>query len=186
MDLEAVKAVAATCSACSLHLGRDKAVFSKGNSNASIMICGMVPATEENKVGVPFVGRAGKLLDEILQDVQLSLEDVYITNLVKCFLAAGLPLKQEWIDTCFPFLLTQIVLIEPKIIITLGKDATHNLLNLDPKLPLGKVRGKVFDYRDIKVIPTYHPSFILRRGGKVSPDYTTCVEDFILAKELLC
>jgi len=186
MDLEKVESIAARCCACSLHLWRDKAVFSKGNPNAGVMICGMVPAAEENKVGIPFVGRAGKLLDDILLDAGLSMEDVYITNLVKCFLAAGLPLKQEWIDTCFPFLLTQIVLVEPKIIITLGKDATHNLLNLDSKLPLGNVRGKVFDYRDIKVIPTYHPSFILRRGGKASPDYTTCVEDFILAKGLLC
>lgn len=185
MDIKKVEEVAAACTACSLSSGRDKPVFAKGAITAKLMICGMVPAIEENKVGIPFVGRAGKLLDDVLQDVGLSLNDVYITNLVKCFLAAGLPLKQEWIDTCFPFLLAQIALIKPKVIITLGKDATYNLLNLDNKLPLGKVRGKVYDYRDIEVVPAFHPSFILRRGGKVSPDYNTCVQDFNTAITLL-
>lgn len=149
------------------------------------MICGMVPADEENKVGLPFVGRAGQLLDNILADVDWTLIDIYITNLVKCFLAAGLPLNPYWVESCLPYLVVQINLIRPKVILCVGKDASVALLGMDSKIVLGKIRGKVFDYAPgIKVIPTYHPSYLLRGGGVNHKSYPTVLEDFKLAREI--
>ncbi|RLA01175.1 MAG: uracil-DNA glycosylase [Gammaproteobacteria bacterium] len=186
MDLKELQEAAASCTSCELHEGRVNPVFAKGDPSSSIMVCGMVPAKEENKVGLPFVGRAGKLLDDILLDVSIPEGSVYITNLVKCFLAAGLPLKQDWIDNCLPYLILQIDWLRPKIIITLGKDASLTLLGM-PDRPLGQIRGRVFDVNQrIKVIPTYHPSYLLRSGGKNSKQYSKVISDFTLAKELSC
>jgi len=185
MDLELLQQSAASCKGCELHTGRINPVFAKGNPEAKIMVCGMVPADEENKVGLPFVGRAGQLLDKILADIGKTINDVYITNLVKCYLAAGLPLKQSWIDNCLPYLIVQINLIQPKVIITLGKDATFNLLGLDNKTALGKVRGTVDQYdSNIKVIPTYHPSYLLRGGGEKHKSYLDVINDFLLAEKI--
>lgn len=185
MELQALQDAAAFCKSCELHKGRINPVFAKGNPNAKLMICGMVPADEENKIGLPFVGRAGKLLDKILADSILTIDDVYITNLVKCYLAAGLPLKADWIDSCLSYLIVQIDIIKPKAIITLGKDSSITLLGLDPKTSLGTIVGKVFEYGDAKVIPTYHPSYLLRGGGEKHKSYSNVIKDFSLAKELL-
>lgn len=184
MNIELLQDTAASCTRCKLHEGRLNPVFAKGNPNAKIMICGMVPANDENKVGLPFVGRAGQLLDKILVDSGCTLDDVYITNLVKCFLAAGLPLQQPWIDSCLPYLITQIGIIKPKVVITLGKDASITLLSMGPKIALGKIRGKVFEYGSgVSVIPTYHPSYLLRAGGKNHKSYPDVLKDFQLALE---
>ena len=185
MDLISLETTAASCTDCELHKGRINPVFAKGNPNANILICGMVPADEENKLGLPFVGRAGQLLDQILKDVNLTLDNVYITNLVKCYLPAGLPLKQDWIEHCFPYLITQIGLIKPRVIFTLGKDATIGLLGLSDKTKLGSVRGKMFNYgSEIMIIPTYHPSYLLRGGGTNHRSYGVVLEDFMRAKNL--
>lgn len=185
MDLDLLQQTAASCTRCELHKGRVTPVFAKGNPNASIMICGMVPADEENKVGLPFVGRAGQLLDKILADTGLTLDDVYITNLVKCYLRAGLPLQKLWIESCLPYLITQIGLIKPKVIIPLGKDASTTLLGIYANMSLGKIRGKTFEYGiNIKVVPTYHPSYLLRGGGEKHKSYNTVLEDFSLAKQI--
>ena len=186
MDLFELQMAASICTQCDLHKGRIKPVFAKGNPNSRIMICGMVPAGDENKVGLPFVGRAGQLLDNILAELSWTLDDVYITNLVKCYLAAGLPLQQPWIDSCLPYLITQIGLIKPKAILTLGKDASVALLAIDPKMALGKIRNQqVYEYAPgIKVIPTYHPSYLLRGGGINHPKFMDVVEDFLLAQEI--
>jgi uracil-DNA glycosylase family 4 len=178
MNLTTLEAEAAKCEACVLYQGRDKPVFAKGNAEASIMICGMVPAHEENAVGKPFVGRAGKLLDIILTKTNLTLNDVYITNLVKCFLAPGKPLQQEWIDACLPYLTLQILNVRPKCIIALGADAAKALTDEDPKMALGKMRGKNYVWGDTPVIPTYHPSYILRTGGENSLSFSKVLEDF--------
>ena len=184
MDLDLIEQTAASCTLCDLYQGRENPVFAKGNPKAKMMICGMVPAGEENKAGSPFVGRAGKLLDAILADTQLSLSDVYVTNLVKCYLKAGLPLQQPWIDTCFPYLIAQIGIIKPKAIITLGKDASVTLLPIAPRTAMAKIRGEVFDYGiDIKVVPTYHPSYLLRAGGRKHRSYNVVLEDFFRAKK---
>jgi uracil-DNA glycosylase family 4 len=180
MDLNELKIMASTCTLCDLYRGRDKAVFDKGNSNSNIMICGMVPADEENKVGLPFVGRAGKLLDSIIEDAGLTLNDVYITNLVKCYLKAGLSLQRGWIDACLPYLIVQVGIIRPKVIITLGKDASTALLGIESKVSLGKIiKQKSYNYGEgIKVYPTYHPSYLLRGGGKNHKNYEDVVNIF--------
>ena len=179
MDLYELQHTASSCKQCDLYKGRIKPVFAKGNKDAKIMICGMVPAGDENKAGIPFVGRAGKLLDTILSESGLTLDDVYITNLVKCYLAAGKPLKQDWIDGCISYLITQIGIILPSVIITLGKDSSIHLLGMGNTTSLGSIQGKLFDYADkIKIIPTYHPSFLLRKGGTKSEYYQTVLDDF--------
>jgi len=187
MDLSTLQQAAANCTLCELCKGRNKPVFAKGNSSSKVIICGMVPADEENKLGLPFVGRSGRLLDEILSELGWTLNDVYITNLVKCYLAAGLLLQKNWIDACLPYLIVQIGLIKPKVIITLGKDASATLLAIDPKTTMSKImQEKVYDYSsEIKVIPTYHPSYLLRGGGVGNVRYREVVKDFLLAKELL-
>ena len=186
MNLEELQKAAASCKACELHKGRLNPVFAKGNPNAHIMICGMVPADEENKVGLPFVGRAGQLLDKILVDVGLTLEDVYITNLVKCYLAAGLPLDQAWIDSCLPYIILQIEEIKPKAIITLGRDASLTLTGADQKTTMGKMRGQKHMIHEgtITIFPTYHPSYLLRGGGTNHKSYNTVLNDFLQAKKL--
>ena len=185
MNLQKLQEIASTCSLCSLHKGRIKPVFAKGNPESKIMICGMVPADEENKSGIPFVGRAGKLLDQVLYDTKLTLNDVYITNLVKCYLAAGKPLEQNWIDACLPYLMVQIETIRPRVILTLGKDASINLLGVGNDTTLGSIRGRIFEYvAGIEIVPTYHPSYILRNGGKDTKLYQMIVKDFQLAKQM--
>lgn len=185
VDLKKIEEAAASCKLCNLYMGRKNPVFAKGNPKASLIICGMVPAFDENKAGIPFVGRAGKLLDKILTTVYMTLDDVYITNLVKCFLAPGKNLDQEWINACFPYIISQISIIKPSVILTLGLPASISLLGLDSKTTLGSIRGKVFKYSDsmnIDIIPTYHPSFLLRKGGDNNEFFDKVIEDFELAR----
>ena len=184
MDLNELRSTAALCRLCDLHAGRIKPVFDKGNPQAKLMICGMVPAHEENNVGTPFVGRAGKLLDDILSDSNLTSDDVYITNLVKCCLSPGKPLQEEWVAHCLPYIIVQIDLLKPKAILALGADASINLLGLDPKPKMWTIRGKVFSYsNDTLLIPTYHPSYLLRGGGKKHAKYDSVIDDVLLAVE---
>lgn len=184
MDLNVLRNTAAECRLCDLHKSRIKPVFDKGNPQSKLMICGMVPAHEENEAGIPFVGRAGKLLDEILKESNLNSEDVYITNLVKCCLSPGKPLEEDWIAHCLPYIIVQINILKPKTILALGADASINLLGLDPKPQMWTIKGKVFSYdKDIQLIPTYHPSYLLRGGGKKHSKYSSVVDDFLLAVE---
>lgn len=186
MNLQQLEDAAAICTECSLHKGRIKPVFAKGNPDSKIIICGMVPAWAETKSGIPFVGKSGKLLDIILKEVNLTLEDVYITNICKCFLEPGKLLQQEWIDRCLPYLLVQIQLIKPDVIITLGKDSSVNLIGLTEETSLARMRKQVFGYQDkIRIIPTYHPSYLLRSGGENSTNYSKVIDDFLIAKEIL-
>jgi len=185
MRLGEIREEAAKCTLCSLHEGRLNPVFEKGNPNASVMICGMVPAHEENRIGLPFVGRAGRLLDVILDSINWTYDDVYITNIVKCYLAAGNSLKQEWIESCRFYLEEQIKTINPYVIITLGADSSQDLCDL-PKITMGKMRGNILYYNNNTVIvPTYHPSYLLRKGGVESDDYPKVVADFNLAKKCI-
>jgi DNA polymerase len=179
MDLQTVKEAAATCTECELCVGRLNPVFAKGNPLSKIFVCGMVPAHEENKIGLPFVGRAGQCLDILLESVGLSIDDVYVTNIVKCFLAPGVKLKQEWVSNCLPYLIDQINVIKPKVIVTLGADATNGLLGLSIDTKIGETRGRVFRYLDtVKVVPTYHPSYLVRGGCTKSPGFEKARSDF--------
>lgn len=148
---------------CDCCFNRTRSVFAKGTPMARLMIVGMCPGAEEDKVGVPFVGRSGQLLDKTLID--LGYPKVYITNLLKCYVKPGRKLEQAWVDTCKPFLKSQIEIIKPRLIVTLGADASFALINPSRKY-MKDVRGNVWETTDgLRILPTYHPSWVLRRGG---------------------
>jgi len=179
-QLEMVEHRAGKCTLCDLNSNRIKPVFARGDLT-DFMICGMVPGPDENKVGLPFVGRSGQLLDVILSDMQL-LNKVYITNIVKCALTPGIPLQQQWIDNCILYLLAQISRLKPKVILTLGADATNGLLGNPLDTKIGDLRGRAHDYMGTHVVPTYHPSYLLRGGGVQHKQYGRVKEDFEMAK----
>lgn len=182
-DLEIIESAASTCTNCSLSTNRWYPVFAKGNPHSKLLICGMVPGPEENKMGLPFVGRAGILLDKILFRLMgnSAMGEVYITNIVKCALAPGIPLKQEWIDECVIYFIAQMSAVRPDVIITLGADATNALLGLPLNTRIGLTRGKVHTFYNTDLIPTYHPSYLVRGGGEKHIHYNTVLEDFELA-----
>ncbi len=150
------------CSKCRLREQRDKYVVGEGSLDADIMFVGEGPGREENKAGRPFVGRAGQLLDKILESVDIKREEIYITNVVKCWPPQNRNPKQDEIKACFPYLTSQISLINPKIIVTMGNFATKLLLNESSK-GITALRGKVYDWvGGIKIVPIFHPSYLLR------------------------
>ena len=149
-----------TCQRCPLGKTRTKFVFGKGNPNADLMLIGEAPGADEDKTGEPFVGRAGKLLTDILKAINFSRDEVYIANILKCRPPNNRdPLPSER-ETCMPYLMKQIELIKPKIILCLGRIAATTLLGT--KLSLTKMRGEVYDFRGIKLMVTYHPAALLR------------------------
>jgi len=188
MTLGELELLAAVCRQCALHETRTHPVFAKGNPESKLLICGMVPGPEEDKVGIPFFGRAGQLLDKILLATHLTLDNVYITNLVKCWLQPGLNLQPNWIASCMPYLIAQLSIIQPYVVITLGLPASTALLGLPAETRMGFIRGKVYTYSEsikMEVIPTYHPSYLLRKGGESSDDYPKVLDDFELANYIL-
>lgn len=188
MTHDKLRQIATACTMCDLHKGRTNPVFSRGNPEARLMICGMVPGPDENKGGLPFIGRAGQLLEKIMAQTDITIDNVYITNLVKCWLQSGLDLKPEWIASCLQYIIAQISLIRPSVIVTLGLPASITLLGLPEDVRMGRIRGKVYTYSvepKIEIIPTYHPSFLLRGGGEKSDYYPKVLEDFELAMYVL-
>jgi uracil-DNA glycosylase len=148
------------CTRCKLHKGRTKIVFGTGNPNADLMFVGEGPGRDEDLSGEPFVGRAGKLLTDMIKAMGLQREDVYIANVVKCRPPENrLPEKDE-IITCSPFLMRQIDAIKPKVICTLGSCSAQTLLQTAQGI--SKLRGEWFDFRGAKLMPTYHPAYLLR------------------------
>jgi uracil-DNA glycosylase family 4 len=148
------------CTRCKLHKGRTKIVFGTGNPNADLMFVGEGPGRDEDLSGEPFVGRAGKLLTYMIKAMGLQREDVYIANVVKCRPPENrLPEKDE-IATCSPFLMRQIDAIKPKVICTLGSCSAQTLLQTAQGI--SKLRGEWFDFRGAKLMPTYHPAYLLR------------------------
>ncbi|KUO61217.1 DNA polymerase [bacterium BRH_c32] len=148
------------CKECPLGETRTKFVFGTGNPNADAMLIGEAPGADEDKQGEPFVGRAGKLLTDILTAIQFKREDVFIANILKCRPPNNRDPLPEETDTCFPYLDKQIELIKPKIILCLGRVAANGLLN--KKMTLGEWRKDEHEYKGIKVIVTYHPAALLR------------------------
>lgn len=148
------------CQKCSLGATRNKFVFGVGNPNADLMLIGEAPGAEEDKQGIPFVGRAGKLLTDILKAINFEREEVYIANILKCRPPNNRdPLPSER-EVCKPYLYKQIELIKPKIILCLGKVASNVLLNKNDSLT--KLRGDVHDLNGVKAMVTYHPAALLR------------------------
>lgn len=149
------------CAKCELSKTRNNIVFGEGNPSSLLMFIGEAPGAEEDNTGRPFVGRAGQLLTKIIESINLKREDVYIANIIKCRPPQNRNPLEEEISGCSPFLDEQIKIISPKIICTLGKFSTEFIIGND-KGTISAVRGKEFDYRGIIVIPTYHPSYLLR------------------------
>jgi len=148
------------CTKCDLHKGRNKFVFGVGNPKADVLLIGEGPGAEEDKQGEPFVGRAGQLLNDILKAINFTRQEVYIANIVKCRPPGNrTPLPNE-MDSCLPYLVKQIELIKPKLILCLGLVAAGALLK--KKDSLGKMRGKIFEFNHTKVMVTYHPAALLR------------------------
>lgn len=158
---KALEARAMACVACGLHAGRTNVVFGCGNRNAKLVFVGEGPGYDEDQQGVPFVGRAGQLLNKIIGAMGLKREEVYICNVVKCRPPENrTPLPDE-IGACSGYLFEQIELIAPKVIVTLGAPATKTLLKVSQGIM--SIRGKWFSFRGVPVMPTYHPAFVLRR-----------------------
>jgi len=169
--LEQLEGLINQCTACKLHEGRNKFVFGSGNPNADVMVVGEGPGAEEDKQGLPFVGRAGKLLTDILKAIKFERDDVFIANIVKCRPPDNrTPLPDE-MDTCLPYLKKQIEIIKPKVILCLGLTAAKGLLKKRDSLT--SMRGKVFEFENIKVMVTYHPAALLRNPNWKRP----CWED---------
>ena len=158
--LEEVEARSVGCQNCELAGGRTNVVFGVGNPNARLMFIGEAPGRNEDIQGVPFVGRAGQLLDKILDAAGIERDDVYIANIIKCRPPNNrTPLTNE-IEACIPYLGRQVALITPKVICTLGLPATQTVLGI--RGSMGSLRGKMYVEGDVKVIPTYHPAAALR------------------------
>lgn len=148
------------CQKCTLGKTRNKFVFGVGNPNAHAMLIGEAPGADEDAQGEPFVGRAGKLLNDILKAVNLKREEVYIANILKCRPPGNRDPQPLEMETCIPYLHKQIELIKPKIILCLGRVAANGLLN--KKLSLGDLRNSVYEFNGVKVMATYHPAALLR------------------------
>lgn len=148
------------CTKCRLHKGRNKFVFGTGNPNADVLVIGEGPGAEEDKQGLPFVGRAGKLLTDMLKAIKFEREEVYIGNIVKCRPPENRTPMQDEMDTCLPYLKKQVELINPKLILCLGLTATKGLLK--KRESLGELRKHIFEYEGAKVVVTYHPAALLR------------------------
>jgi DNA polymerase len=159
--LAAIREDIGDCTRCKLHtLGRKQVVFGVGNPESDLMFVGEAPGADEDVQGVPFVGRAGQLLTKIIEAIDLKREDVYIANVIKCRPPQNRNPEQDEVDTCEPFLFRQIDTIKPKVIVALGTFAARALLRtLDP---ISRLRGRVFDYRGAKLVPTFHPAYLLR------------------------
>ena len=160
-NFEDLKKEILQCQKCSLSKTRHKVVFGEGNKDAEIMLIGEGPGYYEDQSGIPFVGKSGKLLDKIIEVCGFTRKDhIFIANIVKCRPPQNrAPLPEER-ETCIPYLYKQIDLIKPKIIILLGATALNGLI--DPNARITKVRGKWMEWKGIQVMPTYHPSALLR------------------------
>jgi DNA polymerase len=151
------------CQRCQLSTGRTQVVFGTGNPQASIMFVGEAPGFYEDRDGVPFVGAAGKFLTELLRSIGLERSDIYIANVIKCRPPNNRDPLPDEIDTCKPFLLQQIQLIQPKLVCTLGNFATQTLLKR--KIGITKVRGQVIELEHFVVFPLLHPAAALHQGN---------------------
>ena len=179
--LAEVRADIGDCTRCKLHtLGRTQVVFGVGNPNADLMFVGEAPGADEDMQGIPFVGRAGQLLTDIIeQGLKIPRREVYIANVIKCRPPQNRNPEPDEVATCEPFLFRQIDIIQPKVIVALGKFGAQTLLRtLDP---ISRLRGRVFDYRGAKLIPTFHPAYLLRNPASKREVW----EDMKLVQRLL-
>lgn len=185
MDWPALREAVGTCQACGLCKSRTQPVFGVGHAQADWMIVGEAPGEQEDKLGEPFVGRAGQLLDRMLQAVNLTRSEaeparqVFIANVLKCRPPANRnPLPQE-VAQCEPFLLRQMALVQPKVVVAMGRFAVQSLLKSSE--PIGKLRGKVHEVAGVPLVVTYHPAYLLRSPA----DKALAWDDLCLAREVM-
>ena len=163
-SLEAIREDIGECTRCKLHEHRNKIVFGEGNPQAKLVFIGEGPGADEDASGRPFVGRAGQLLDKIIQAIGLKREDVYISNVVKCRPPGNRTPERDEVATCEQFLFRQLALIRPQVIVALGSPAFQCLLRT--KETITRARGEWRDWNGVKVMPTFHPAYLLRSPDK--------------------
>ncbi|MEI6206367.1 MAG: uracil-DNA glycosylase [Desulfuromonadales bacterium] len=161
--LEHIRRNLGDCQRCKLGATRKNLVFGVGNPKARLVFVGEGPGADEDEKGEPFVGKAGGVLDRLIMAMGLTREDVYICNVVKCRPPGNRDPEQDEVAACSPFLLRQIHSIHPEVIVALGRPASHTLLG--SKELISRLRGKFRDFHGIPLMPTYHPSYLLRTGG---------------------
>ena len=163
-----LRETAVNCHNCDLHQTRTQVVFGVGNRNASLMVVGEAPGADEDRQGEPFVGRAGLLLNAMLEAIGFARDQVYIANIIKCRPPGNRDPHIEETAACQPFLHRQIALLQPQLILSVGRVSAHNLLGTEESV--GRLRGRVhrFDPGDIPLIVTYHPAYLLRRPQEKS------------------
>jgi uracil-DNA glycosylase len=159
-DWTALRAEAHDCTKCGLARGRTNVVFGVGNPNADLMFIGEAPGRDEDLKGEPFVGRAGQLLTDIIKAMKLSREQVYIANVIKCRPPENRNPEPDELEACRPFIQRQVRLIQPRVIVTLGRFGLQSLT--EKAYSISSVRGQWLEYDGIKLMPTYHPAYLLR------------------------
>lgn len=165
--LEQIRTEIGDCKRCPLHEGRKNIVFGNGNPHAHLMFIGEAPGRDEDIQGLPFVGRAGQLLDKIIEAMGMKREDVFVGNINKCRPPENrAPLPNE-VEACIPFIRAQVKAIQPKVIVCLGSVAVQNLLQTEQKI--SQLRGCWQNFEEIPVMPTYHPAFLLRNPAMKKP-----------------
>jgi len=163
--MQAIRDELGDCTRCKLHgLGRRQIVFGVGSPDAELMFVGEAPGRDEDLQGYPFVGRAGQLLTKIIEAIDLTRDEVYIANVIKCRPPENRNPEPDEVASCEPFLFAQIDVVKPKVIVALGTFAVRTLLQSDA--PISRLRGKVYDYRGAKLVPTFHPAYLLRSPEK--------------------
>ncbi|MBX3296200.1 MAG: uracil-DNA glycosylase [Acidobacteria bacterium] len=178
--IEAIRAEIGNCTRCPLHAqGRTQIVHSTGNFNAELMFVGEAPGADEDIKGEPFVGRAGQLLTKIIEAIGLKREEVFIGNINRCRPPGNRQPLPEEASVCRPYLLREVEVIKPKVIVVLGAHAAHNFLEV--KTPISKLRGHFHDYFGTKVMPTFHPAYLLRDPHKKKEVW----EDMKMVRDLL-
>jgi uracil-DNA glycosylase family 4 len=178
-ELAALAAVAATCTRCRLSEGRQKVVFGAGNPAAELMLIGEGPGAEEDRQGLPFVGAAGELLTKIIQAIEMTREEIYIANVVKCRPPGNRDPQPDEVAACRGYLEKQIALVRPRAIVALGKVAAQTLLGNDA--PIGRMRGQWYQVQGIPAMVTYHPAALLRNQALKRPTW----EDMQQVRDLL-
>jgi len=175
-----LKAAVTGCVACGLHKGRTQTVFGVGDEHADWLLVGEAPGAEEDRVGEPFVGQAGRLLDNMLAAIGLDRrENVYIANVLKCRPPGNRNPAPDEVASCSPHLLKQIALIQPRLIVAMGRFAAQTLLGTDATI--SSLRGRVHRYAGVPLIVTYHPAYLLR----TLPDKAKAWEDLLFARKTL-
>jgi len=180
--LAALAAEVATCTLCRLSENRTQAVFARGAPDAGLMFIGEGPGAEEDRQGLPFVGRSGQLLDRlIVEELGLDPSQVQVTNVVRCRPPGNRDPQDDEIAACRPYLERQLDLVRPAVVVTLGNFAARFMLGTSEGVT--RLRGRTYPWRGGVLVPTYHPSFVLRNGG--GDQLVQMRADFVRAKQAL-